>query len=116
MPPAAELPPGVRAGGSGHRAIVAAPPNRKTIRRAHAFNEMRILEEQGRHGYHLVGFGLGRLEVEASDHPWEHLRLVLPSPATLALLRDAGWEVVGRWGVLTYLKRPARSRGGADGG
>lgn len=63
----------------------------RKIRRATALSEMSILEEEGQHGYHLVDFGVLRLELEPSDHPWQHLRLVLPSPDALAALQEAGW-------------------------
>ena len=85
--------------------------NRKTVRGAHAFNEVAILEREGRAGHHLVDFGVLRLDLEASDHPWEHLRLVAASPPALAALQEAGWRVVGTWSLFTYLKRPVR---GAD--
>lgn len=78
----------------------------RKIRRATALSEMSILEEEGQRGCHLVDFGILRLELEPSDHPWQHLRLVLPSPDALAALQEAGWRVVGSWTVFTYLKRP----------
>lgn len=75
-------------------------------RRATAFDEMRILEQEGRHGWHLVDFGPWRLDLEASDHPWQHLRLAWPSPAVLQALSESGWTLVGRWAWWAYLKRP----------
>ena len=87
-------------------------PDRRTIRGATAFNEMAILEREGRRGYHLVDVGIARLDVEASDRPWEHLRLIAASPSTIAALQESGWRVVGSWGLFTYLKRPTPGRGG----
>ena len=80
---------------------------RTTITKVHAFNEVRILEERGRQGWRLVGVGLGRLDVEYEGRPCEHLRVAFASPAQLSALREAGWEVAGKWAFLTYLWRPS---------
>lgn len=82
----------------------------KVVRGAHGFNEMGILDREGRAGYHLVGFGLLKLVLEASDRPWQHLRLTFASPSALQALQEAGWTVVGTWAAFTYLKRPAELR------
>lgn len=80
-------------------------PEQKVIKGATAFNEMAILEREGKAGFHLVDFGPFRLVLEASDQVWEHLRVVLANPRTLLALQETGWIVVGNWFAFTYLKR-----------
>ena len=77
----------------------------KVIRGANAVNEMAILDREGLAGFHLVDFGPFRLVFEASDHVWEHMRLVLVPPRALLALQETGWIVVGHWFAFTYLKR-----------
>jgi|SRR6056297_2024759 len=84
-------------------------PHHRTIRRVHAFNEMAILEREQADGWHLVGFGPGRLVVAASDHLWEHQRLTFASHPLLRSMERDDWRIVGVWGPWTYLKRPAHS-------
>ncbi|HSJ28831.1 MAG TPA: hypothetical protein VLB67_11515 [Acidimicrobiia bacterium] len=81
----------------------------KVIRGVHAFNEMSILDREGRMGFHLVDFGPWKVVVEPSQEGWEHLRLVFASPTALLALQEAGWTVVGTWFAFTYLKRPTGS-------
>lgn len=81
-------------------------PGARTITGATAFNEMRILDREGRAGNHLVDVGILRLVVEPSDNPWEHLRTAFASHRLLTTLENAGWTVVAQWGIWTYLKRP----------
>ncbi|MFH7595604.1 hypothetical protein WDV06_10950 [Streptomyces racemochromogenes] len=82
-------------------------PARRTLSGLTAFNEMAALEEAGRDGWHMVGYGPFFHEVEASGHPWEHSRVALPSPARHRRLQNEGWIPVGRgWFPWRYYKRP----------
>ncbi|HEX7041318.1 MAG TPA: hypothetical protein VF202_14470 [Trueperaceae bacterium] len=70
-----------------------------------AFNEMRVLERLGRHGWHSIGYGMLHHVVRRSDRQWEHVRLMAGSDAVEPLL-EAGWQRVGRsWFPWVYLKR-----------
>ena len=84
-------------------------PQQRVIRRVTAFNEMSVLEREQSDGWHLVGFGAGKLVVAASDHPWEHQRLTFASHTLLRTIERDDWLVVGVWGPWTYLKRPVRA-------
>ncbi|MFU8839243.1 MAG: hypothetical protein ACNA8R_00790 [Nitriliruptoraceae bacterium] len=79
----------------------------RVIRRVTALNEMAVLEREQVDGWHLVGSGVGKLVVEASEHAWEHQRLTFASHALLRTMEQDGWQLVGVWGWWTYLKRPA---------
>ncbi|GAA1563664.1 hypothetical protein ACIQUV_17570 [Streptomyces globosus] len=90
----------------------AAGSERRTLGGLTAFNEMAALEEAGRDGWHMVGYGPFFHEVEASDRPWEHLRVTLPTAARHRRLEDDGWIPVGAgWFPWRYYKRPV----GTDG-
>ncbi len=83
-------------------------PQQRVIRRVTAFNEMSVLEREQVDGWHLVGFGAGKLVVAASGHPWEHQRLTFASHPLLRAMEHDDWRIVGVWGPWTYLKRPTR--------
>ncbi|MEU4728846.1 MULTISPECIES: hypothetical protein [unclassified Streptomyces] len=96
--------------GAGLSAPLAEGPNapkRRTLSGLTAFNEMAALEEAGRDGWHMVGYGPFFHEVEASGHPWEHCRVTLPSTARHRRLESEGWIPVGAgWFPWRYYKRP----------
>ncbi|MCX4804325.1 hypothetical protein ACFWWM_17255 [Streptomyces sp. NPDC058682] len=102
---------------AGKAATASAPPaggpnapKRRTLSGLTAFNEMAALEEAGRDGWHMVGYGPFFHEVEASGHPWEHCRVTLPSPARHRRLESEGWIPVGAgWFPWRYYKRPVES-------
>ena len=83
------------------RSLVEAAEGRRVIKGVTAFNEVEVLAREGSAGNHLVGFGAGHLIVEASDHPWEHRRVVGRHAP------EGDWEFVGRWFPFRYYKRPA---------
>ncbi|MET9567854.1 hypothetical protein ACFYNW_35755 [Streptomyces virginiae] len=90
----------------------ADAPGRRTLGGLTAFNEMAALEEAGRDGWHVVGYGPFFHEVEASDHPWEHCRVTLPFAARHRLLESEGWIPVGAgWFPWRYYKRPLNPGG-----
>ncbi len=80
----------------------------RQITGATAFNEMSILEAEGRAGYHLVGFGPLFLTVQASDRIWEHRRIISRNvDKQLRRMEAAGWTYVGSWFPFHYFKRIA---------
>ncbi|GLW03383.1 hypothetical protein [Streptomyces lavendulae] len=82
-------------------------PERRTLGGLTAFDEMAALEEAGRDGWHVVGYGPFFHEVEASGHPWEHCRVALPSAARHRRMESEGWIPVGAgWFPWRYYKRP----------
>ncbi|MFD4864757.1 hypothetical protein [Streptomyces sp. NPDC058412] len=96
--------------GAGPSAPPAEGPNapqRRTLSGLTAFDEMAALEEAGRDGWHVVGYGPFFHEVEASGHPWEHCRVTLPTTARHRRLESEGWIPVGAgWFPWRYYKRP----------
>ena len=74
---------------------------------ATAFNELRILEEEGRKGRELVGTGALKLYFRQTDQVWEYCRLVAASPMAAARdLPGKGWIPVSSWFLFHYFKRP----------
>jgi len=70
-----------------------------------AFNEMKVLEVLGEHGWHSIGYGMFHHVVRKSDKQWEHVRL-LASQDTVRTLLSEGWERIGSgWFPWVYLKR-----------
>ncbi|MFC9812113.1 hypothetical protein ACFVJM_08610 [Streptomyces virginiae] len=106
---------GKAAGGASPSAQPAGgpgAPERRTLGGLSAFNEMAALDEAGRDGWHMVGYGPFFHEVEASDHPWEHCRVTLPSVARHRRMESEGWIPVGAgWFPWRYYKRPVRPGG-----
>ncbi|MFB6808091.1 hypothetical protein [Streptomyces sp. NPDC056387] len=87
-------------------------PERRTLGGLTAFNEMAALDEAGRDGWHMVGYGPFFHEVEASGHPWEHCRMTLPSGARHRRMEAEGWIPVGAgWFPWRYYKRPVTPAG-----
>lgn len=70
-----------------------------------AFNEMRVLERAGRHGWHSVTFGTLFHVVRKSDEQWEHTRV--SALASRNKLEAEGWQKIGTlWFPWAYYKRP----------
>lgn len=82
------------------------PKGGRIINGATAFNEMSILEREGKAGYHLVGFGALVLFVEGSSQAWEHRRRTsLNIAKTRRSMAAEGWTYVGSWFPFHYFKR-----------
>jgi hypothetical protein len=78
----------------------------RTIPGATAFNEMQILEHEGKAGYHLIGFGPLYLTVMASPHVWEHRRMLsFNMTSEREYMETEGWAYVGSWFPFHYFKR-----------
>jgi len=81
-------------------------PPRKVISPVTAFDEMAVLAEEGRRGWHVVGYGALSHVLEASDRQWEHRRLLwTPGNAARRHLEADGWSLVQDttfpWGYYT---------------
>lgn len=83
----------------------ADTPDRRVLSPLTAFDEMAVLEREGRLGWHVVDFGPFFHVVERSDHPWEHRRVPFAVGARLRRLEAEGWIAVGAWFPWRYLKR-----------
>ncbi|HZL05968.1 MAG TPA: hypothetical protein VFE45_11230 [Coriobacteriia bacterium] len=85
---------------------VAGAPARRVLSPLTAFDEMDVLAEEGRHGWHSVDYGTLFHLVEASPWQWEHRRvLVLIGPGRRRL-HDEGWQLIGSmWFPWVYYKR-----------
>jgi hypothetical protein len=83
----------------------AQSANRRVLTGAHSFNEMKLLDEEGRRGAHLVDFGPLYLVVEDSAEQWKHRRLFGVTPARRTRLEADGWISVGAWFPFHYFKR-----------
>lgn len=82
------------------------PKGARVISGATAFNEMSILEREGKAGYHLVGFGALTLFVESSSQTWEHRRKTsLKLAVTRSKMAADGWTYIGSWFPFHYFKR-----------
>ncbi len=71
---------------------------------ATAFNEMRILAEEGRQGHELTGVGVLTLTFRTSDRLWEYCRRVGSGSDTARLAAD-GWQHVASYLPFHYYKR-----------
>jgi len=77
----------------------------RRITGAHAFNEMALLEVEGKAGNHLVGFGPLYLLVQESSKQWEHKRVTNFSWQNKEALEKKGWTYIGSWLPFLYYKR-----------
>ncbi|SDB89161.1 hypothetical protein SAMN05216410_0724 [Sanguibacter gelidistatuariae] len=78
-------------------------PHTMTLAPLTAFNEMRVLERAGRHGWHSIGYGPLFHVVAHSEQQWQHLRTTILSKAPLG----EGWKQIGAgWGWWSYYARP----------
>jgi len=98
------------------RRVGAGTPERRVLTPLTVFDEMPVLEREGRRGWHVVDYGTLFHVVEASDRVWEHRRAVW-SPAASRTLAADGWVLVGGvsfpWG---YWKRPLGEVNAPGGG
>jgi hypothetical protein len=81
-------------------------PPRKVISPVTAFDEMAVLADEGRRGWHVVSYGALSHVLEASDRQWEHRRLLwTPGNAARRHLEADGWRLVQDttfpWGYYT---------------
>lgn len=87
---------------------------------ATAFNEMRIMEQEGLNGRELVRTGMLALFFRATERQWEYRRIaaVSPNPPVESMSRE-GWTYVSSWFPFQYFKRvktgPGLERAGTGG-
>jgi hypothetical protein len=93
-------------GGEEPGAVEGNRDRQRVVRGATLFNEMEILEREGRAGWRLVGVGVLKLHLESSDQAWEHVRCVDQSPADRRAMLEAGWRHVGNYLMWHYYTRP----------
>lgn len=72
---------------------------------ATAFNEMRMLRDEGVRGNELIRTGAFTLVFRRSDRPWEYRRRI-GATAMIAEMEEAGWSYVSNWPPFHYFKRP----------
>jgi hypothetical protein len=73
---------------------------------ASAFNEMAIMEQEGRERRELVGTGLLSLAFRQTGSRWEYRRVTaLFADQARAKLERAGWAHVSSWYPFHYFKR-----------
>ena len=68
---------------------------RRVISPLTAFDEMAVLNDEGRRGWHSVDFGTLYHLVERSPWQWEHRRVVWSPISPLRRLESEGWQLVG---------------------
>lgn len=71
---------------------------------ATAFNEMRILREEGERGNELIDTGALVLIFRSTDHLWEHRRRI-GGVSMRDEMRKEGWTYVSSWAPFHYFKR-----------
>lgn len=84
------------------------PPAGRVLKLAplYAFNEMSVLENAGRYGWHAVGSGSSMHLMRHDDVQWEHRR-VFASRATGRALEREGWQRwTPGWFPWAYYNRP----------
>ena len=75
---------------------------------ATAFNEMRILREEGAKGYELVDTGVLKLVFRPTDRKWEYRRSIGGNFGDREIDAD-GWIYVSSWLPFHYFKRAIES-------
>ena len=76
---------------------------------ATAFNEVRILEQEGGRGNELLRVGALGLVFRKTADVWEYRRVVaLTSPMAEAMMAKEDWTYVASWFPFHYFKRLAR--------
>jgi len=84
----------------------AGEPERRILTPLTAFDEMDVLAEAGRHGWHSVDYGTLYHLVEASPWQWEHRRDLVSLGARRHRLQGEGWQIITtRWFPWAYYAR-----------
>jgi hypothetical protein len=86
----------------------AAVAGVRTIRGVTAFNEMSVLESEGKAGNHLTGFGALTIQVTPSSKVWMHKRVTALNIGKVRRQMEAReWTYVGSWFPFHYFKKVA---------
>ena len=97
---------GTPANALGDLPPVAGEPERRILTPLTAFDEMDVLAEAGRHGWHSVDYGTLYHLVEASPWQWEHRRDLVSLGARRHRLQGEGWRIItSRWFPWAYYAR-----------
>jgi len=75
---------------------------------ATAFNEMKMLREEGRKGHELVRTGALTLVFRRTERVWEYHRRI-GSRAETAEMDKEGWTYASSWFPFHYYKRPVEA-------
>jgi hypothetical protein len=78
-----------------HRAA-SASPSRRVISPLTSFDEMAVLADEGRRGWHSIAYGTLYHLVEHSEWQWEHRRVVWSPISAVRRLEAEGWQLIGR--------------------
>lgn len=90
----------------GTGAPVVGAPERRILSPLTALDEMDVLAEAGRHGWHSVDYGTLFHLVEASPWQWEHRRVLVSIGARRNRLHEEGWQLIKHmWFPWAYYKR-----------
>jgi hypothetical protein len=87
----------------------AAAVGVRTIRGVTAFNEMSVLESEGKAGNHLTGFGALTIQVKPSSKVWIHKRLTALNIGKVRKQMEANeLTYAGSWFPFHYFKKVAK--------
>lgn len=70
-----------------------------------AFNEMQVLEKEGRARYELLSVGLLTLAFQPTDKQWEYCRVMGLAHIVRPQMEREGWTLVSSWFPFQYFKR-----------
>ena len=94
------------AASSGVHPAALGAPERRVLSPLTAFDEMAVLEVEGRRGWHVVDYGTLHHVVEASPWQWEHRRVLASLGSRRRHLEEQGWERIRTmWFPWAYYKR-----------
>ncbi|MCU1404596.1 MAG: hypothetical protein JWQ43_899 [Glaciihabitans sp.] len=79
----------------GSELDLAQTAPRRVISPLTAFDEMAVLADEGRRGWHSVDYGTLYHLVEKSDWQWEHRRVIWSPITNYQRLEADGWMLVG---------------------
>jgi hypothetical protein len=85
---------------------VHASDEKRRLYNLTAFNEMDVLNEAGRTGWHSIGYGMYFHDVVQANEQWEHQR-VAAFGSSRHTLESEGWHRIGTmWFPWAYYARP----------
>ena len=86
--------------------VVSDYPGVLKLAPLHAFNEMSVLENAGRYGWHAVGAGSSMHLMRHDDVQWEHRRVFASRAKGRTLERDGWQRWTPGWFPWAYYNRP----------
>ncbi len=77
-----------------------------TRTRVSAFNETRVMDEEGRNGRMLVGCGFLKMNFVQTNKIWEHRRIItFAETSQIDKMIEQGWTHVASWSPFHYFRR-----------